>query len=92
MRHQGAVNTLTRTLGAELGPRQIPVVGIAPGFVATAGNAESAKGMTDYLVGKTPLGRVGQPDDIAAAAAYAVSENAGRVTGTTIDVAGGMVF
>lgn len=89
---KGAVDTLTRTLGAELGPRQIRVVGIAPGFVATEGNAESAKGMTDYLVGKTPLGRVGQPGDIAAAVSYAVSEDAGWVTGTTIDVAGGMVF
>ncbi len=89
---KGAVDTLTRTLGMELGPRSIRVVGIAPGFVATEGNAESAKGMTDFLVGKTPLGRVGQPADIAAAVAFAVSEDAGWVTGCTIDVAGGMVF
>ncbi|TPG17706.1 SDR family NAD(P)-dependent oxidoreductase [Variovorax guangxiensis] len=89
---KGAVDTLTRTLGTELGPRRIRVVGIAPGFVATEGNAESAKPMTDYLVGKTPLGRVGQPSDIAAAVSYAVSDDAGWVTGTTIDVAGGMVF
>ena len=81
-----------RTLGTELGPRRIRVVGITPGFVTTEGNAESAKDMTDYLVGKTPLGRVGQPSDIAAAVSYAVSEDAGWVTGTTIDVAGGMVF
>ncbi len=89
---KGSVDTLTRSLGMELGPRKIRVVGIAPGFVATEGNAESAKGMTDFLVGKTPLGRVGQPDDIAAAVSYAVSEDAKWVTGTTIDVAGGMVF
>ena len=89
---KGAVDTLTRTLGTELGPRRIRVVGIAPGFVATEGNAESAKPMTGYLVGKTPLGRVGQPSDIAAAVSYAVSDDAGWVTGTTIDVAGGMVF
>ncbi|MGJ7522039.1 SDR family oxidoreductase [Variovorax sp. LT1P1] len=75
-----------------LGPRQLRVVGIAPGFVATEGNADSAKGMTDYLMGKTPLGRVGQPSDIAAAVSYAVSEDANWVTATTIDVAGGMVF
>jgi 3-oxoacyl-[acyl-carrier protein] reductase len=56
---KGAVDTLTRTLGIELGPRHIRVVGIAPGFVATEGNAESAKDMTDSLVGRTPLGRVG---------------------------------
>ena len=89
---KGAVDTLTRSIALELGPRQIRVVGIAPGFVATEGNAESAKGMTDFLVGKTPLGRVGQPADIAAAVAFAVSADAGWVTGTTIDVSGGMVF
>jgi 3-oxoacyl-[acyl-carrier protein] reductase len=89
---KGAVDTLTRTLGIELGPRNIRVVGIAPGFVATEGNAESAQDMTDFLVGKTPLGRVGQPKDIAAAVSYAVSADAGWVTGCTIDVAGGMVF
>ncbi|WP_219209154.1 SDR family NAD(P)-dependent oxidoreductase [Variovorax boronicumulans] len=89
---KGAVDTLTRTLGIELGPRRIRVVGIAPGFVATEGNAESAAAMTDHLVGKTPLGRVGQPSDIAAAVSYAVSDDAAWVTGTTLDVAGGLVF
>ena len=89
---KGAVDVLTRSLGMELGPRNIRVVGIAPGFVATEGNAESARGMTDFLVTKTPLGRVGQPADIAAAVSYAVSADAAWVTGTTIDVAGGMVF
>ena len=89
---KGAVDTLTRSLAMELGRRGIRVVGVAPGFVATEGNAESAKGMHDFLVGKTPLGRVGQPADIAAAVAWAVSSDGGWVTGTTIDVAGGMVF
>lgn len=89
---KGAVDVLTRTLGMELGPRRIRVVGIAPGFVMTEGNAESAQGMVDALVAKTPLARPGQPADIAAAVSYAVSDDAGWVTGTTIDVAGGMVF
>jgi len=89
---KGAVDTLTRSLAMELGPRQIRVVGIAPGFVATEGNADSRGPMTDFLVGKTPLGRIGQPGDIAAAVAWAVSGDAAWVTGTTIDVSGGMVF
>ena len=89
---KGAVDVLTRTLAMELGPRNIRVVGIAPGFTATEGNAESAKHMVDYLVGRTPLGRAGQPGDIAAAVAFAVGEDAGWVTGSTIDVAGGLVF
>ncbi|MBC7917529.1 MAG: glucose 1-dehydrogenase [Rhodoferax sp.] len=89
---KGALNTLTRSLAMELGPRSIRVVGIAPGFVHTEGNAESAKGMDDFFIAKTPLGRVGKPADIASAVAYAVSDDAGWVTGSTIDVAGGMIF
>jgi 3-oxoacyl-[acyl-carrier protein] reductase len=89
---KGAVDTLTRSLALELGPRQIRVVGIAPGFTKTEGNTESAAGMDNFFIGKTPLGRVGQPDDIAAAVAFAVSADAGWVTGSTLDVAGGMVF
>ncbi len=89
---KGAVDTLTRSLALELGPRQIRVVGVAPGFTKTEGNAESSKGMDEFFIGKTPLGRVGQPSDIAAAVSFAVSDDAGWVTGCTLDVAGGMVF
>ena len=76
----------------ELGPRGIRVVGIAPGFTATEGNADTREQAMGMLIARTPLGRIGQPADIAAAVAYAVSEDAGWITGTTIDVAGGMVF
>jgi 3-oxoacyl-[acyl-carrier protein] reductase len=89
---KGAVDTLTRSLGIELGPRKIRVVGIAPGFVATEGNADSRESMADFLIGKTPLRRIGEPRDIAAAVSYAVSADAAWITGTTIDVSGGMVF
>ena len=89
---KGAVDTLTRSLAMELGPRKIRVVGIAPGFTATERNAESAKQSSDLLVAKTPLGRVGLPKDIAAAVSFAVTADGDWITGTTIDVAGGMVF
>lgn len=89
---KGAVNTLTRSLALELGSRKIRVVGIAPGFTATEGNADSREAATDFLVAKTPLGRIGKPEDIAAAVAFAVSTDADWITGSTIDVAGGMVF
>lgn len=89
---KGAVDSLTRSTAIELGPRQIRVVGIAPGFVKTEGNAESSAGMDDFFIGKTPLGRVGQPADIANAVSFAVSTDAHWVTGTTLDVSGGMVF
>lgn len=89
---KGAVDIITRTFGMELAPRGIRVVGIAPGFVTTEGNAEVAAGMLDYLVQKTPLGRAGTPADIGASVSYAVSDDAAWVTGSTIDVAGGLVF
>ena len=89
---KGAVDTLTRSLAMELGPRRIRVVGIAPGFTATEGNADSREQMTDFLVAKTLLGRVGLPSDIAATVSYVVSDEAGWITGSTIDVAGGLVF
>jgi 3-oxoacyl-[acyl-carrier protein] reductase len=89
---KGAVDTLTRSLAMELAPRKIRVVGVAPGFTATEGNAESAKEMTDFLVAKTLLGRVGLPQDIAAFVSYAVSSDAAWITGSTIDVAGGLIF
>jgi 3-oxoacyl-[acyl-carrier protein] reductase len=89
---KGAVDVLTRTFGMELGPRNIRVVGIAPGFVVTEGNADSAEAYAAYFVPKTPLGRVGQPADIAAAVSFAASGDAGWITGCTIDVAGGLVF
>lgn len=89
---KGAVDTLTRSMGMELGPRGIRVVGIAPGFVATEGNAETRTEVEGYLVSKTPLGRIGQPNDIAAVVSFAVSDDARWITATTIDVAGGMVF
>ena len=89
---KGAVDVLTRSLGIELGPRGIRVVGIAPGFVETDGNAHFVADFAPPLVAKTPLGRTGQPADIAASVAFAVSADAGWVTGSTIDVAGGLVF
>jgi len=89
---KGAVDVLTRSLAIELGPRGIRVVGIAPGFVETHGNAHFVREFAPPLVAKTPLGRTGQPADIAAGVAFAVSADAAWVTGTTIDVAGGLVF
>ena len=89
---KGVVDVLTRTMGIELGPRGIRVVGMAPGFVATEGNAESRESAEAYLVSRTPLGRIGQPDDIAKAVAFVASDDAAWITATTIDVAGGLVF
>lgn len=89
---KGALDVITRSLAIELGPRGIRVVGVAPGFVETEGNAHLVDDFAPPLVAKTPLGRTGRPEDIAAVVAFAVSQDAAWLTGTTIDAAGGLVF
>lgn len=89
---KGAIDTFTRSLALELAPRKIRVIGIAPGYVVTEGNSGAPKEMVDALVARTPLGREGLPADIANAVAWAASSDAGWVTGSTIDAAGGLVL
>ena len=87
---KGAVDNLTRSLALELGPRKIRVVGIAPGLVATEGTSGMGEEMAAPFVARTPLGRIGQPADIAAAVAFVVSEDGAWITGETIQVGGGL--
>ncbi len=87
---KGAVDNLTRSLALELGPRKIRVVGIAPGLVATEGTSGMGEEGAAPFVARTPLGRIGQPSDIAAAVAFVVSDDAGWVTGETLQVGGGL--
>ena len=87
---KGAVDSLTRSFGLELGPRHIRVVGVAPGLVATEGTSGMGEEGAAPIVERTPLGRIGQPADIAAAVAFAVSEDSHWITGETIQVGGGL--
>jgi 3-oxoacyl-[acyl-carrier protein] reductase len=89
---KGAVDAITRSLAKELGPRGIRVNAINPGMVETegfqaAGIAESD--MRKQVEAQTPLGRIGQPDDIAKAAVFFASADSAWVTGETLTVAGG---
>ena len=89
---KGAVDTITQSLAKELGPKQIRVNSISPGMVVTEG--ATAKGFIgspfeEWAVKETPLGRVGQPNDIATAVTFAASDDAGWVTGQIIKVSGG---
>ena len=85
---KAAVITLTRRFALELGPHGITVNAIAPGFIATDMAAQSGADF-DALAAKAMMRRVGTPDDIAAAAAFLVSEDAGFITAQLLTVDGG---
>jgi 3-oxoacyl-[acyl-carrier protein] reductase len=88
---KGAVDTLTFALARELGPRKIRVNSILPGHTntpATDGNFAGAFG--DKLIAGTPLGRFGEPEDIAPVAVFLASEDSHWVTGESIRAAGGV--
>ncbi|WP_193215069.1 SDR family NAD(P)-dependent oxidoreductase [Luteolibacter marinus] len=89
---KGAVDAITRVLAAELGPRGIRVNAINPGMVETegthaAGIAESE--MQSQVEAATPLGRTGQPQDIAGAAVFLASDESSWISGETLRIAGG---
>ncbi|MGI4748418.1 MAG: SDR family NAD(P)-dependent oxidoreductase [Janthinobacterium lividum] len=89
---KGAVDTITVALSKELGARKIRVNSVNPGFVRTEGTIEGgiADGeFAEVVLKGTPLGRVGQPDDIAKVAVFLASNESGWVNGQHIDVAGG---
>ncbi|MGH2370968.1 MAG: SDR family NAD(P)-dependent oxidoreductase, partial [Chloroflexota bacterium] len=82
---------MTKTLARDLGAYGVTVNAIAPGQIETAmGGLRGAARRA--LEARIPLGRLGAPDDVAYAALYLVSEQAGYVTGHTLDVNGGILF
>jgi 3-oxoacyl-[acyl-carrier protein] reductase len=90
---KGAIDVMTRVLAAELGPRGIRVNGLAPGSTRTDMNSEKSgktKEEEKQEIALTALRRIGEVDDIADAAAFLVSEDARWVTGTWLDVSGGI--
>jgi 3-oxoacyl-[acyl-carrier protein] reductase len=89
---KGAIDTITRGLAKELGARRIRVNAIAPGGVNTEGAQRLGVIGSDFetqIVAGTPLGRFGQPDDIARVAVFLASDEAAWVTGERISASGG---
>jgi 3-oxoacyl-[acyl-carrier protein] reductase len=90
---KAAVDALSESLAAELGPRKIRVNVVAPGPVETEGTHATGMIGSDVLiktVAETPLGRLGQPEDIAETVVYLASANSGWVTGERIGATGGL--
>jgi NAD(P)-dependent dehydrogenase (short-subunit alcohol dehydrogenase family) len=85
---KAAIIGLTRVLARELGPSQIRVNALAPGFIETQGSRAMLGGGT-YDTSATPLGRVGQPADLLGMLAFLVSDESAFVTGQTLLVNGG---
>ena len=90
---KGAVDAVTRVLAKELGPRKIRVNSINPGAVETEGTHAAGvigSDLEKQYVARTPLGRTGQPDDIAPVAVFLASDESRWVTGDTLAVSGGI--
>ena len=83
---------LMRTIALELAPHGITVNDVAPGAIATPINAEVREDpkQREELIEEIPLGRVGDPDEIAALCTYLASDAAGYVTGSTFVIDGGL--
>jgi 3-oxoacyl-[acyl-carrier protein] reductase len=90
---KGALDTITHVLALELGPKGIRVNSLNPGMVETEGSTAAGvigSPMADAFVAKTPLGRLGQPHDIATAAVFLASGDAGWITGQLLHAGGGL--
>jgi 3-oxoacyl-[acyl-carrier protein] reductase len=90
---KGAVDAITRTLAKELGARKIRVNSINPGMVITEGVVTGGFHESEFrtvLESQTPLGRIGETDDIAPAAVFFASDDSKWVTGETLLIAGGL--
>jgi 3-oxoacyl-[acyl-carrier protein] reductase len=89
---KAAVNSITLTHAAELGPRKIRVNAVNPGMVETEGTHSAGiteSDMRKQVEAATPLGRIGQPGDIAPAVAFLASDAAAWITGETLYISGG---
>jgi 3-oxoacyl-[acyl-carrier protein] reductase len=90
---KGAVNSITRSLAQELGPKKIRVNSINPGMIETEGVHAAGIAESDFrkhYEANTPLGRIGQPQDIAPAAVFLASDDSAWLTGESIYITGGL--
>jgi 3-oxoacyl-[acyl-carrier protein] reductase len=87
---KAGIEGFTRSLARELGSRNITVNCVAPGFIDTDMTAKLSEAQREALLAQVPLKRLGRPDEVAAGVTYLLSDQAAYVTGTTLDINGGM--
>lgn len=87
---KAAVIGLTKTVAREYASRAVTVNAVAPGFIDTAMTQQLSAEVKDALSKQIPLGRLGQPSDVAAAVKFLASDEAGYITGHVLHVNGGM--
>lgn len=87
---KAGIEGFTRSLAREIGSRQITVNCVAPGFIETDMTRDLNDDLIKSMLGAVPLARLGKPEDIAAAVSFLASDEAGYITGSVLDVNGGM--
>ena len=87
---KAGIEAMSRSLARELGPRNINVNCVAPGFIETDMTKEISDGNEDFLASQIPLGRFGKPYEIAEVVSFLASDQANYITGQTIHVNGGL--
>ncbi len=87
---KAGIEAFGRSLAKEMGSRQITVNAIAPGFIATDMTEQLDEAVKDKMIAQVPLNRLGQPQDIADAVSFLVSDRAAYITGAVLHVNGGM--
>lgn len=89
---KAAMERITSALAVELGPQGIRVNSVAPGVTKTDMSATAPQEMIEGMVAQTPLGRIGEPEDIARAVAFLASDDASWITGQVLQSSGGLML
>ena len=87
---KAGVEAFTKSLAKEVGKRDITINSVAPGFISTDMTEQNEGVNSDYLVKEIPLGRFGEPNEVASLVGFFCSEEASYITGQTIHINGGL--